>query len=112
MIDLDAWSLALRAAGWEALSSPVLGEVAARRERGGRTDTLVIDHAGRFKFVASRRVGSEAWSSFSQEGRAYDVVTEQRRAATITGVLDPRTTVELLLADLDLLSVSPPLEDD
>lgn len=109
---LPAWHDALQAAGWEAITSETLGEVAARLERGDAVWSLVIDRARRFRFTASRPFATDAWSGVEIDGRFYASQHEYRHTTTITGLIDPDTSPDKLLADLAFVAETPPTETD
>lgn len=107
---LTAWRDALQAAGWEAITSETLGEVAARLERDGVVWSLVVDRALRFRFFASRPLAADAWSGVEIDGRFYASQHEYRHTITITGLIDPDTSPDTLLADLAFVAETPPTE--
>jgi hypothetical protein len=106
---LTAWHDALRAAGWEAISSEAVGEVAARLERGNAVWSLVIDRAARFKFTAERPLASEAWSEVEIDGRLYAGHHQYQHTVTVTGLIEPGLSPDSLLADLAHVAEAPPL---
>jgi len=106
---LATWHDDLRAAGWEAITSETLGEVAARLERDDAVWSLVIDHAARFRFVASRPLTADAWSGVEIEGRAYSGQHEYRHTVTVTGRIEPGISCDTLLADLAYVAEAPPV---
>lgn len=106
---LAAWRDALQEAGWEALASETLGEVAARLEKDGQIWTLAVDRAQRFKFTATRPAAPDAWSDVEIDGRAYAGHHEYRHTLTVTGLLDSASTPAALLADLAFVAEAPAL---
>lgn len=106
---LAAWRDALRSAGWEAIASDVLGEVAARLELGDQIWSLVVDGAWRFRFVATRPAAPDAWSGVEIDGRLYSGHHEFRHTITVVGCIEPDSTPAALLADLAFVVEAPAL---
>ena len=106
---LATWHDALRAAGWEAITSETLGEVAARLERSDAVWSLVVDRAARFRFVASRPLADDAWSSGEIDVRAYAGQHEYQHTITVTGRIAPDLSCDTLLADLAYVAEAPPV---
>ena len=106
------WHDALRAAGWEAITSETLGEVAARLEQGDVVWSLVIDRAARFRFVAARRLAADAWSDIEIDDRSYAAQHEYRHTVTVTGQIGPDLAPETLLADLAFVAEAPPVHNE
>ena len=104
-LDLVALRDLLLCAGWDAIASELLGELAARFDRppGGGVWTLAIDRAGRFKFKSTRAndVPVETWQR--RGGRVYTLALENKRILTITGHLDSAADMEPILQELELL---------
>ncbi|MEZ4767497.1 MAG: hypothetical protein R2844_03620 [Caldilineales bacterium] len=109
---LATWHDALRAAGWEAITSETLGEIAARLEQGRAVWSLVVDRAARFRFTASQPLADDAWSSVEIDGRAYAGHHEYRHTVTVTGHILPDTTCAMLLADLAFVAEAPPVNSE
>lgn len=109
---LAAWHDALRAAGWEAITSVTLGEVAARLERGNAVWSLVVDRAARFRFTASRPLADDVWSNVEIDGRAYAGQHEYRHSVTVTGRIAPDISCATLLADLAYVAEAPPTNSE
>lgn len=109
---LAAWHDALRAAGWEAITSETLGEVAARLEREDEVWSLVIDRAARFRFTASRPLAADAWSDVEIDGRCYTGQHEYRHTVTVTGLIEPDLAPDTLLADLAFVAEAPPAHNE
>ena len=109
---LAVWHDALRVAGWEAITSEALGEVAARLEQGDAVWTLVVDRAARFRFIASRPLADDAWSGVEIDDRAYTGHHEYRHTVTVTGQIAPDTTCDTLLADLAYVAEAPPVNTE
>ena len=93
-------------AGWDAIASDLLGEMAARFDRppGGGVSTLVIDRAGRFKFKSMRVSAGPVKTQQLRRGRAFALSVEDKQVLTITGRLDSEADVEPILQDLQLLA--------
>ncbi|HRX02086.1 MAG TPA: hypothetical protein P5148_02970 [Anaerolineae bacterium] len=109
---LAMWHDALRAAGWEAITSETLGEVAARLEQGDIVWSLVIDRAARFRFVAARPLAADAWSDIEIDDRSYAAQHEYRHTVTVTGQIGPDLAPETLLADLAFVAEAPPVHNE
>lgn len=109
---LTAWHDALRAGGWEAITSETLGEVAARLERSDAVWSLVIDRAARFRFVATRPLAADAWSGVEIDDRSYAGQHEYRHTITVTGLIEPGTSPDTLLADLAFVAEAPPNDSE
>ena len=92
-------------AGWDAIASDLLGEMAARFDRppGDGVWTLVIDRAGRFKFKSTRVSAGPVKTQHLRRGRAFALSVEDKQILTITGRLDSEKDVEPILQDLQLL---------
>ena len=92
-------------AGWDAIVSDLLGEMAARFDRppGDGVWTLVIDRAGRFKFKSTRVSAGPVKTQHLRRGRAFALSVEDKQILTITGRLDSEKDVEPILQDLQLL---------
>lgn len=102
------WRDVLLDAGWDAIASDVLGEVAARMDRppGGGLWTLVVDPAGRFKLkVIHTRAGSVKAQQMQSTG-LVTVAVEDRQIMSITGRLGSSVDLKLVLQELNQLAVA------
>ncbi len=104
-LDLVVLRDLLLCAGWDAIASDLLGEMAARFDRppGGGVWTLVIDRAGRFKFKSMRVSAGPVKTQQLRRGRAFALSVEDKQVLTITGRLNSEKDVEPILQDLQLL---------
>ncbi len=109
---LAAWHDALQSAGWEAITSETLGEVAARLDRDDEVWSLVIDRAARFRFTVSRPLTADAWSNVEIDDRFYAGQHEYRHTVTVTGLIAPDLTPDTLLADLAFVAEAPPAHNE
>ena len=96
----------LHTAGWDAIASDIVGEVAARREHVPRDGwwTLVIDRAGRFKFIHTRPVAKSQARHVIRSQRSYRLEADAKEIMTITGRIDDMTELPSLLEDLAQLA--------
>jgi hypothetical protein len=106
--NLSEWRSSLQLAGWEAIASQALGEVAARKEQDGAAWSLVLDRARRFKLTVARAIAPESWSEVAIGDRVYGGQHEYRHVLTVAGQLAPEQSIDSLLADLAYLAEAPP----
>jgi hypothetical protein len=109
--ELFYWRDVLLNAGWEAIASDLLGEVAARLDRppGGGVWTLAIDRAGRFRFRSTRASSGSVDTHQLRSGCLITLAVEDRQVLAITGRLDSSADLESILQELaQLVGDRPP----
>ena len=91
----------LQHAGWDAIASEMLGEVAARLDHppAGGLWTLAIDRAGRFKVTDTRVDGESVEIRHLRSGHVVSLTVEDRHISTITGRLGSEADVQPILRE-------------
>jgi len=95
----------LQHAGWDAVASEMLGEVAARLDHApaGGLWTLAIDRAGRFKVTDTRVDGESVEIRRLRSGHVVTLTVEDRHISTVTGRLGSEADVQPILREFGRL---------
>jgi hypothetical protein len=109
----------LEAAGFdvdrsEARLSDSGGSLTARRDRGERTDLVVVDAGGRIR-LRETAVAAEAARRTTVAGVPLRVITQRRVVANVTGTVHSRDEFLAILGQIDALAdpeaPAPPADD-
>jgi hypothetical protein len=107
--ELDLFGLCkqLHKAGWDAFTSDLAGEVAARRDHapGRGVWRLVIDRSGRWRFTATREVEMADGRELVRGGFTMRLLKEKQQVLTVAGNLDREDSLPGVLAELTQLTL-------
>ncbi len=106
-LDLHLLCKQLLQAGWDAYTSDLAGEVAARRDqvpRGGAW-SLVIDRSGRWRFTATRELGMADSRELVRGKHRWRLSKEIQQVLTVAGNLRSHDDLPELLAELTQLAL-------
>lgn len=105
-LDLFALGRQLQQAGWDAMVSELIGEVAARREHlpDRSVWSLLIDRSGRWRFTATHQLDLTTALDPSHSGQPFHLTKETRQVLTVTGALNSSDNLPALLAELTQLA--------
>ncbi len=103
---------ALEAAGYDvsladARLTTVGGSLRARRDRGGRDHLIAIDAGGRFNAVVTVMMDEQSGAT-SIAQVTLRIVTEARRAVSISGTLTSIDQLRPIVEALDHIADNPP----
>lgn len=107
-LDIAALTQGLEGAGWDVIADLETGEVVARLEHPPTPGvwTLVIDHSGRVRFTAVRKIGVAEGRLLWQGQRQFRLLKESQQVLSVASSLRVEGELTELLGELGTLALT------